>query len=242
MSDRHYLRRLTFLLLASTAIPSMAWGLEPSGSAVSVSVDANASGPGGDRVLSAPGDIFQGDTIATDSHGQAQIRFVDDTRFVIGPNSRVTIDEFVFKPDGTATDVAFNAVKGSFRFLSGSSPHEAYTIRTPTMTVGVRGTTVDLRVLASGYSYAKFQEGSGFACVAPAGSATRPRTDCDDIGPGATIGAPPGGGFASFRPGELQSLLATLSSTLGSVGPNFGPPPSDIAPTSETPPESRGPY
>ena len=44
---------------------------------------------------------------------------------IVGPNSRVVIDEFVFNPDGTATDVALNTLKGTFRFISGKSPHDA---------------------------------------------------------------------------------------------------------------------
>ncbi len=226
MSRQQDFRRLLFTLLASTAIPTYGWALDASGSAVSVSTQADASGPGGTRVLSAPGDIFQGDVITTDARGQAQIRFVDDTRFVVGPNSRVTIDQFVFNPDGTATDVVLNAAKGTFRFISGRSPHEVYSINTPTMSIGVRGTLVNLRVLVSGYSYLNFGEGSGPVCVVPPGSPPdQRRTDCKDVGTGQTVGAPPGGGFGNFRPGELQQLLSVLSSSLGPVGPGFGPSP-----------------
>jgi hypothetical protein len=31
------------------------------------------------------------------------------------------------------------AIRGTFRFISGRSPAKAYTIRSPTMTIGVRG-------------------------------------------------------------------------------------------------------
>lgn len=225
MSRKQYIRRLILSLLASTSLPALAWGLEPSGTTVSVSADANASGPGGDRILNAPGDVFQGDTITTDSHGQTQIRFVDDTRFVIGPNSRITIDEFVFRPDGKATDVALNTLKGTFRFISGRSPHDVYAINTPTMTLGVRGTVLDIRVLTSGFSYAHWQEGGGFACVVPPQAANQERSDCANTERGETVAAAPGGGFASFRPGELQQLLLTLGNNLGPLAPGFGVPP-----------------
>jgi hypothetical protein len=217
-------RRLLFALLASTAIPTYGWALEPSGSAVSVATRADAAGPGGTRTLTAPGDVFQGDVISTSPRGQAQIRFVDDTRFVVGPNSRVAIDDFVFKPDHTATDVSLNAVKGTFRFISGRSPHEVYSVNTPTMTIGVRGTLLNLRVLVSGYSYVNFGEGSGQVCVVPQGAAANlPRTECRDVNTGETAAAAPGGGFADFRPGELHQLLTVLSRSLGPVGPSFGP-------------------
>jgi FecR protein len=222
MSRRKYLRRLIFTLLASTAIPSLGLALEPSGTTVKVSNHANASGPGGVRVLNAPGDVFQGDQIVTDGNGQAQIRFVDDTRFVVGPNSRVVIDEFLFKPDGTATAVALNAVKGTFRFITGKSPKEAYTLNTPTMSIGVRGTIIDLRVLISGESLAAWQEGSGQACVAPQGAAESARTMCEDAGPGTVIGSVPGGGFKNFQPGEQRQALVVLNSGLGpGLAPEF---------------------
>jgi hypothetical protein len=223
--ERHH-RRLVLSLLASTAIPNFSLALEPSGSAVSVSASAEASGPGGTRILNAPGDVFQGDVIVTDPRGQAQIQFVDDTRFVVGPNSRVVIDEFVFNSDGTAQDVALNTLKGTFRFISGKSPHEVYSIHTPTMTIGVRGTIVNIRVLGSGVSYANWGEGSGIACVVPEGSPNQLRTECRDTETGDTVGAAPGGGFANFRPGELNTVLTTIANGLGpGVGTGFGPPP-----------------
>jgi len=227
MFFERYQRRLVLSLLASTAIPSFSAALEPSGSAVAVSTTTEASGPAGTRILEAPGDVFQGDLIVTDPQGQAQIRFVDDTRFVVGPNSRVRIDEFVFNPDGTASDVALNTLKGTFRFISGKSPHDAYSIRTPTMTIGVRGTAIDIRVLTSGESFSYWQSGTGIVCVVPPGAPDLRRTDCTDAESGELIGAPPGGGFTNLLPGQLNTVLTTIANGLGPLGPGFGPPGGD---------------
>jgi hypothetical protein len=243
MSWKQYRRQLVFSLLASTAIPNLGWTLEPSGSTVAVSSNAQATGPGGDRILNAPGDVFQGDTIVTDTNGQAQIVFVDDTRFVVGPNSKVLIDEFVFNPDGTARDVALNTLRGTFRFISGKSPHEVYAINTPTMTIGVRGTMINVRVLGSGQSYANWQEGTGTACVVPENSQSLLRTQCTSVEVGGLIGAPPGGGFTDFRPGEIQQVLDTISNGLGTgVGSGFGGGGAG-EPDTETPADhNHGPY
>ena len=43
-----------------------------------------------------------------------------------------------------------SAVKGSLRFISGKSGDKAYTIRTPTSTIGVRGTVFDIYVDEAG--------------------------------------------------------------------------------------------
>lgn len=114
-------------------------GQNPSGYAVKVDPAVNATGPGGQRLMELQGAVFMGDQIVASPVGLAQIKFIDNTRLVIGPNSRLTIDRFVFNPDLTARDVTITALKGTFRFIKGNSQAGAYTIRTPTMTLGVRG-------------------------------------------------------------------------------------------------------
>ena len=130
----------TLLTLALTvALSGPAAALEPSGHAVRVDPAVNATGPGGERLIKLQGAVFVGDQIVASPNGLAQIIFIDNTRIVIGPNSRLTIDTFVFNPDNTAQKVAITAIKGTFRFISGNSPSGAYSIRTPNMTIGIRG-------------------------------------------------------------------------------------------------------
>jgi hypothetical protein len=126
-------------LAATLALATPAAALDPSGHAIRIDPAVDATGPGGVRMLELQGAVFMGDEIVASPRGLAQIRFVDDTRIVIGPNSRLTIDTFVFNPDLTAREVVVTAIEGTFRFISGNSPDEAYTIRTPTMTMGIRG-------------------------------------------------------------------------------------------------------
>ncbi len=153
------------LLLASTVLGAPAFALQPSGNAVRVDPAVNANGAGGERLLQLEGAVFVGDEIVASPNGLAQIKFIDDTRLVIGPNSRLKIDTFVFNPNNTAKKVTISALRGTFRFISGNSPHEAYTIRTPSMTIGVRGTIVDINV-GQVDSSAVFQKGSGSICGA----------------------------------------------------------------------------
>jgi hypothetical protein len=210
MADRQPISRLVLWLLASTGLSTLGFAQEPSGTAVDVRPDVDATGITGARVLQAPGDVYQGDLITTDPGGQAQIQFVDDSRFVVGPNSRVTIDEFVFNPNRTAQSVVFNATKGSFRFISGSSPSQAYRVTTPTMTIGVRGSAYNFTVLIGGRTLLQWLEEQGYACVVPEAAVTRERTECRELGPGDVVGASPDGGFDNFRPGEVRHLVTTL--------------------------------
>jgi hypothetical protein len=190
---------LGFIVLASTFSPAVA--VEPSGSAVRVDPAVNASGTGGQRLLELEGAVFMGDTIVASANGLAQIKFIDDTRIVIGPNSRLKIDTFVFNPNNTAKKVAINAIRGSFRFISGRSPHEAYSIRTPTMTIGVRGTIVDFTAGPT-ESSVMFQEGSGSACSSQG---------CVQIDRRCDIWVAPSGGSMSQATGTQGQLLLAYS-------------------------------
>jgi len=156
-------RSLVLSLLASTAFSGHAVALEPSGSAVNVDPAVSARGGEGSRVLEVKGAVFMGDEIVAGPHGLAQIRFIDDTKLVVGPNSRLIIDKFVFNADNTAREVSIDMVKGAFRFISGNSPHQAYSLRTPTMTIGVRGTVVDINARGADSSVV-FLDGSGPVC------------------------------------------------------------------------------
>ena len=75
----------------------VALAADPAGEATKILETARVQGEAGARFLKVRGAVFTGDVITTNQRGQAQLRFVDDTRMVIGPNSQVTIDKFVFQ-------------------------------------------------------------------------------------------------------------------------------------------------
>lgn len=119
---------------------------EPSGEAVAVIQSTSVEDLSGNRPLEANGPVFAGDLVKTDQAGRAQLLFRDETRLVVGPNSEVTIDRFLFTDQLTAREIAINAIRGTLRFITGKSGHQAYTINTPTASIGVRGTAFDLTV------------------------------------------------------------------------------------------------
>ena len=88
----------------------------------------------------------------------------DDTRLVVGPNSSMVVDAFVFDRRGTAKQVTLNAVRGAFRFITGSSRKSAYQINTPTATIGVRGTQFDFSVDRRGQLNFALFEGQARIC------------------------------------------------------------------------------
>jgi hypothetical protein len=101
--------------------------------------------------------VFQNEVIRTGSDSKSQLLFRDETTLSIGPDSEIALDKFVYSPQGSS--VSLNATKGVFRFISGSAPKNAYEIKTPSATVGVRGTIVYVGLLPDGTSLYYVGEG-----------------------------------------------------------------------------------
>jgi hypothetical protein len=90
------------------------------------------------------GQLLQpGDVLVTGKTGRMSLSFVDNTRFAIGPNSRVAVSHFSY--DKTRQTGAFvtQVDRGSLAVVSGriaKSGRDAMKVRTPTSLLGVRGT------------------------------------------------------------------------------------------------------
>jgi len=138
------MRKLEALLLAAllAALPSLAQA-DGAGSALGVKQQAAAQLAGETRTLRVGSDIFIGDLVQTGARGQVQILFADNTELVLGPSSALTIEDYLIRNDGSAGKLAVDILSGAFRFATGDSAKNRYTISTPTGTIGVRGTEFD---------------------------------------------------------------------------------------------------
>jgi len=113
---------------------------------MAVDVDARAEFGDDIRVLTAGDDLKIGETVVTDEHGLVQIKFSDETELVVGPNSQLLLEDYLLRNDGSVGKLAINALSGSFRFVTGQSNKDDYSIKTPTGTIGIRGTAFDFAV------------------------------------------------------------------------------------------------
>lgn len=184
--------------LAASAAVDSSFGLESSGIAVAVVQSAAASGAAGSRVLQVEAPVFMGDRIKTGSVGEAQLRFRDQTRLVVGANSSLLIDSFVFNDDNTASKVGMQALRGTFRFITGVSRKQAYSITTPTMSIGVRGTRFDFSVSGSGETTFALFEGGARLC-------DRARRCIEIRGRCAVVVSPPSGAIRQLDAGPERS-------------------------------------
>lgn len=88
--------------------------------------------------------IYKGDEISTKADGAVGITFADTSTFSLGKAGRMVIDELVFDPQAQAGQSTLSVVKGAFSFASGhiaKTAPEAAVIKTPVMTIGIRGTS-----------------------------------------------------------------------------------------------------
>jgi hypothetical protein len=116
---------------------------DASGKALGVDQDARAEKKSGVEVLKVGSDILLGDKVVTDARGLVEIKFSDGTKLVVGPNSSLVIEDYLLRDDGSSGKFAINALSGTFRFVTGGAPKDRYLIKTPTGTIGVRGTGFD---------------------------------------------------------------------------------------------------
>ena len=87
-------------------------------------------------------DIFSFDDVRT-GNGRMAIQFVDDSILKLTEHSKVVIDKFIFDPDPSKSQMAFNMASGTARFITGKLGminKENISIKTPTATIGIRGT------------------------------------------------------------------------------------------------------
>lgn len=93
--------------------------------------------------------IYHGSLIKTDPKGRVQILLLDDTVFTMGPDSEMTIDEFVYDPFTQTGKVQARISKGIFRFLSGrlaKLKRSATKIVMGSFAMGIRGTDGIIRI------------------------------------------------------------------------------------------------
>jgi len=87
--------------------------------------------------------IQKNDVILTGEDGSIGVIFRDDTLMSLGPNSRIVIDDYVFVPKDKSFSFVTNMSKGTVSVatgLIGKLAPETMKFKTPTATLGVRGT------------------------------------------------------------------------------------------------------
>jgi hypothetical protein len=90
-----------------------------------------------------------GSLLKTGSNASMGVTFKDNTVMAFGPDTELVVDDFLYSPNKGKLRLNANLAKGSLAYLSGAIAKimpDAVTIKTPTGTIGVRGTHFVVRV------------------------------------------------------------------------------------------------
>lgn len=96
--------------------------------------------------------VFMNQWVRTPADAALHVKFVDGTDLRLGANSEALIDKYVFDPTARSVKLTATLGKGVFRFISsktGLLKTYDVKIRTPTATIGIRGTDLVIAVTES---------------------------------------------------------------------------------------------
>lgn len=161
------------------------------------------------RTISIGQSIAHKERIKTTDKGSVQILFIDKTSMTVGPNSDLTIDEYVYDPNAGTGKLAARLGKGALRFVGGQISHTGDAeIKTASATVGIRG---GVAVITPGFVLA----GYGHMTVSNAGGVVTLNAGELTQTPGGVLPPlPPGPPPPNF----VQNLLQSFQSAPGQSG------------------------
>ena len=140
---------VTLLAIALATMPVSAQS-PPTIGRVKVATGAAFVVRAGRSLPATPGlTLLETDSLKTGADGRLGVSLNDDTRISLGPDSEARLTRYRYAPADGALALVLNFIRGAAVYASGQiaklSP-DAVRLETPAAIVGVRGTTVALRV------------------------------------------------------------------------------------------------
>ena len=136
------------VLVVALATPAAAQTRVGVNATVENTVRTRSVGDRGWRPSVVNGAVHQADAIVTGDASRLGIALLDQSVLTVGSNASLTVDRFVIDTEADAAGVLVSLVQGAFRFVSGSrgAEPERVAFRTPTATIGIRGTIIEAAV------------------------------------------------------------------------------------------------
>ena len=104
----------------------------------------------GKSVKAQPGTpVAQGSVLKTAAKSSMGVTFKDETVMSFGPDTELTVDEYLYAPSQGKLKLGSKLAKGSMNYLSGVIAKlnpDAVSVQTPSGTIGVRGTQFVVKV------------------------------------------------------------------------------------------------
>src|SRR5690606_32093433 len=126
----------------ATSASSVDGPAQPIGHVKTVVGNAWVGVPGAEAAAQGGTPIHVGALMRTGPGASLGVTLRDETVISIGPDSEVSVDEFLFDPSAGELKLGANMVRGTLNFISGWIARlkpDAQTVTTPTGMIGVRG-------------------------------------------------------------------------------------------------------
>ena len=223
------------LLLALFWAAGASWAAQVAGTIVQLSGPLLAKkADGAVRILSMRSEVESGDTLVTEKNTYAMVKFIDNSEITLKPLTTFKVESFSYdaaKPDGD--QASFSLVKGGLRSVTGllgKRNKEKFAMKTPSATIGIRGTTFIAEWVEPSAQAVAAREAYLMASTAALG-------DAYPVQPLMLAQIPLPAGSAGLQPGlyvqvidgliNLQNRGGSLSFAPGQFGftPSFSQPP-----------------
>ena len=169
--------------------------------------------------LGVGAEIFLGDRLKSNETGLGMIVFDDESSAKIGPNSSLTIDEFVYTPGSRSGKIGITVNSGLTRFYGGQiSKGGTMQISTPHMVLGARGGIIEVVVI--GLLEIAILRAGRMTCIDEDGKkyvVTNPGYACTSEGGGLKVG------YGGIDPFPILDSIDRVAGTgvPGSTGGNI---------------------
>lgn len=137
------MRTLFAAALAILALTGSADAQDVVGRIKAMTGSVTVTGAGGSTAAQVGTPLHANDVVETAAGATAGLSFKDDTLISIGPNSKLSVDEFVFNPAEEKYSFATKMARGTMYYVSGTMAKlapEKVSVATPVGTIGIRGT------------------------------------------------------------------------------------------------------
>jgi len=109
-------------------------------------------------------EVVRDEVIRTSADSDARFGLIDNTKLTLGPGSELKIDRAVYSGDSRYKQITIRLTEGAFRFITGNSDKKSYRIETPTASIGVRGTILDIQI-SEKQTLVALQDGNASVCA-----------------------------------------------------------------------------
>jgi hypothetical protein len=144
----NFRQALAALVLTTLPLFSQAQ-TEPIGYVKTVTGEAWVSN-GAERVRAQRGTpILLGSQLRTQAGASLGVSFKDNTMLSFGPNTELTVDEYLYEPADEQLKLSTRLIRGTLNYIAGviaKLKPDAVSVRTPMGVIGVRGTQFLVKV------------------------------------------------------------------------------------------------